>query len=366
MVKKYKDSFQTQSESLAQGGRGIITAVENEDIHTKFEKAPPPEFDAPKHQGNISSIRTLASDMQSAVETSNVSLASEALKKAPAKQVSGKEKRTVPQKETYTKQPRKRSVNPYLIVISLVLVVFGVSLYLFSTRQGVPLGSLSFSAPKLPSFSSGNQDQSVPDTREVFMDTLVRTDNHKTFLVNTSSDREMLARELKEVPLETSGATTILLQTISTTTNGDDVVSETIKLPATELFSLLRSSASSILPRSITDYSMGTVSSGGQGETFLVAKVRNFDDTFGAMLDWEKNMAIDLHDIFHNDSRSLFNNEAFRDVTVSSTDARELTVTNEESTVPVLIYAFPNKSTLIITHSSAALEDILNRLIVTE
>ncbi|MDZ7726569.1 MAG: hypothetical protein U5L75_03240 [Candidatus Campbellbacteria bacterium] len=82
---KYKDSFQTSSESLEKGGRGIVKAVRNEDPNKKESQAPPPKFDSPKSVSKVSPIRTLAEDMQTVTSEQNITLAGEALKRQSKK-----------------------------------------------------------------------------------------------------------------------------------------------------------------------------------------------------------------------------------------------------------------------------------------
>lgn len=360
MVKKYKDSFETRSESLALGGRGIITAVENEDTHTTFQKALPPEFDAPRHTGNLSSIRTLADDLQSAVKGGKVSLASQALS-VPKKQKAPAERPV----ETITNRTSKkragaRASRSYLIIIALVLIIFGSSLYLFTSKQGIALGSLSFSLPKLPSFSLFSRDKDSTPSFEVIPERKLGASGHLSIKLEPNATKADLEEKLKPLKLEAgNGITTISL--LGTNADGDAPVE--MEIEASDLFALLNTSVSGIFVRHISDYTLGMVSvTPGNSEIFLLATIHDHDTAFASMLDWERKIKLDLYGIFHNSSRSILNNNTFKDTTVSGHDARELVVEKNGDTEPVLIYSFPTKNTLVITRSRESLKEVISRL----
>lgn len=378
MVKKYKDSFETQSESLAAGGRSIFTVVENEDTHTSIDKAPPPEFDAPRHKGNISPVRTLATDMQSATDTNKVSLASEALR-VPQKERPEKDKdwagaeRTHPASSAQGQRSRqepqiKRSRLPsYVVILVLLFIIFGGSVYLFTSRQGISLGSLSFSMPKLQlSFGSGSDTTVIPD--EPTERALINSDSHTNISLLSNESRATLTEKISDILAGSKGVTTISINEMRAPQDNEEFSGgQIVTADASRLFSILQASVSGALAMSITDYNLGIATGyNGENEVFLVAKIRNYDDAFGSLFDWEQNMPSDLFGIFHNRASSIFSENTFSDATVSGLDARELVIasgdTENETAEPILVYAFPDHNTLILTRSREALVEVANKL----
>lgn len=372
-MKKYKDSFQIRTDSLAAGGQGILAAVENEDTHTKNEKALPPKFGAPLSKNELSPIRTLADDLQTAIAEGNVSLASHAMKSASEREITEAYDVAIPKKN------RKRLFSPALIIVLLSLIIFSGSAFLFASKQGISFGNFSPSFPKISfdfnfSFFQKKPKPPTDKTEEVgddfLPDALLRADHHQVLTFSLDNKKQF---EQKLNTQKDSAAPGVTLLTLSAS---DGEAGSEYLIFADDLLDLLEASVSSSLIRSITDFTFGVITTPNKksGESFLVAEIHNFEESFAAMLAWERSMPNELFESFHSVQSAVFNSSnSFRDARVNKVDARELTMKtlktdsdeSETEDTPVLIYAFPGKNTLVITESRAALGEIISRLYST-
>lgn len=104
-------------------------------------------------------------------------------------------------------------------------------------------------------------------------------------------------------------------------------------------------------------------------DPFFIFKTEQFDAAFAGMLDWEPYMSADLTPLFGSPverTRDLTLRTAdqtrgayFVDGTVRNVDMRVL---YDDTRTERLLYAFPDKNTIVITTSSAALSELLARL----
>ena len=104
-----------------------------------------------------------------------------------------------------------------------------------------------------------------------------------------------------------------------------------------------------------------------RNEPFLIFKITSYEIAFSDMIEWEKNMESDMAGFFFTkkDSAKIAATSSpsepivFKDIVFKNTDARELKNDNGKT---LLIYAFPNKETLIISTNIITIETVINRL----
>lgn len=184
----------------------------------------------------------------------------------------------------------------------------------------------------------------IPENRFISTNTetvLNLTDLSRESLITSLSDSTLGvgAGELKHVVLNTaSGEETKLLST------GDFLAG-------------LESRAPGNLVRALSPLFMY----GALGENvFLIMKVDSFENAFSGMLNWERNLSKDLGPLFS--TREILigipEDEGFSDITDRNEDVRALL----SDGVPVLLYAFADNETLVITDSIDALRTLLDRL----
>ncbi len=118
------------------------------------------------------------------------------------------------------------------------------------------------------------------------------------------------------------------------------------------------------LARSLdSSYMIGTYTYDTQNP-FLILKNTFFQNAFSGMLEWEKDMRRDLlplSQVAHStESTATAASSQFEDAIVSNIDARTL---KDASGKTVLIYAFADKNTIVVTTGESALKYILERLL---
>lgn len=373
----YKDSFQIKSESLSEGGHGILTAVENKDTHTERTAAPPPRFDQPQDDNRVPRIRTLADDLHSAVEKENVSLASQAL--TPHKREVVNDKETKPKKSKRTSKKtqtplKPRRLPPALLIVFLgILLIFGGSIYVFTSKHEISFGSFTPSLPKIslsfknPFAKKGGVDK-ISEKKKDLPPALIRIDDF--YKINGPQTQRSFIVEIDTLKNRADTGAIAFSISQSSATNKDRKEEGVEPLSLFEILNLI-GAQNTPLVLNIKDHTLGTIkmSEAKESELFLIAKVRSYDNAFGYMLQWEKEMPLQLYRSFHNVDGAIFNaNDTFRDVMVENVHARELLFTpNSESeealpAKPVLIYSFPKKDTVILTSSREALIELTSRL----
>ncbi len=132
---------------------------------------------------------------------------------------------------------------------------------------------------------------------------------------------------------------------------------------------------SSVIPKQtdfVSDsFLFGVVNNGGPQATsvgkdfFILLKVRSFDDSFPFMLTWEKKILNDLYRFFgvylSEDTNYLLTKD-FEDGIIENKNARIL---YDQSRNIVLMYIFGDETSVIITNTEAAAEELILRLAVS-
>lgn len=99
---------------------------------------------------------------------------------------------------------------------------------------------------------------------------------------------------------------------------------------------------------------------GGLGERrFLIIELSSFQNSFAGMLNWEKDLPVDLAGLFSQGSTLAgLGGQSFADMVYKNKDLRVLS----SGEVPVLLYSFFNNDTLIITETPEVLQAVVDRL----
>lgn len=111
-----------------------------------------------------------------------------------------------------------------------------------------------------------------------------------------------------------------------------------------------------------SNFMLGVFNTSGENELFLIFQVKDFNETFLAMRDFEKTMLTELVRLFSIDTssygRQIFSKE-FTTETVLNKEARFLRDPQEK---PLLTYIFLDQNTLMITTKGDSLSEILDRI----
>jgi len=365
-MKKYKDSFEVQSESLGEGGRGILTAVDNRDPsvltrerHTDFAQGGSPGPSVPL-------VRTLTSDAQDVVERNSVSLSGEAL--------ALKERRRIMRAPRRGARANARGARPFPVLTTLVvgaLLIFAGSLIFFMSRQNMPLDGIFgvFQLPPLPTF--GTPPAEAPREEEVPSRSLFTADEEKEIAVDGGTDRLRFRAIVEEKILAAPQGSVVALIPVETRQREGGAVQET--LSSFRLFNILNLPVYETLSRNIDAYTLGVIGE-EEASMFFVARIRFSDDVLAAMLSWERTILRDLYMLFHSDVRLALDRggAVFRDVVVLGSDARVLTQPNETPVEgrgetgaeerDIIAYTIVNNEMLLIAPSRELLSDIISRL----
>lgn len=107
---------------------------------------------------------------------------------------------------------------------------------------------------------------------------------------------------------------------------------------------------------------VGVYTKSPNNKLFMILKVKDFNDAFLAMRDWEKTMLSDTLRLFSitmgPDGKALFNKD-FETVTLFNKEARVL---NDSSGTTVLSYIFLDPKTIMVTTQTDAVEEVIKRM----
>ena len=140
---------------------------------------------------------------------------------------------------------------------------------------------------------------------------------------------------------------------------GEEIIQEK-NITLEELFIITGSKIPPALLRSLDNNFLFGIHAFTENNPFLLFTVRSFNNAFSGMLEWEKTIFDDLTPLFaleQVDKDTL--NRSFEDVIIENQDLRALK--DKEGNI-VLLYAFANQETLIITTHEVTLDEILERL----
>jgi hypothetical protein len=361
-MKKYKDSFEVQSESIKSGGEGIVTAAQNE-VPRPPTTARSPEF---TREGNaaVPFVRTLESDARYAAKDSNVSLAGEILA-AQKKQRAERASKTIPR--TATRAPKRYPI--FIIFFLAALLLFGGSFFFFASRQGLPLGDilLIFRPPTLaPAPPADDLEVDAIPSRSLFT-----AAEEKELIVGEQTDRMAFQTLIENEIAAADPESFVALIPVEVLQAGEEVFHE--RVDPFRLLTMLNFPIYEALSRNISDYTLGIIGR-EEASMFLVARTRFFDDGLATMLAWERTMLRDLYGLSHSNSEHAFDggDAMFKDTVVLGFDARVLTQTIEiadgmdgetrTEEKDIIAYSIVNNEMLVLANSRERLVDIISRL----
>ncbi|HEY0907759.1 MAG TPA: hypothetical protein VGE35_00210 [Candidatus Paceibacterota bacterium] len=286
------------------------------------QSAPQPA--AALNDPSIKQIRTFKSDAEEAVRYQNVSAVDIALAEQK------KRERTQIQYEA----PQTHHAGTFILVVIILMVVLGGGWYFW--------------------FSSSQVADTGAPASNVSIRTIIPYAKASTIVMDPESDSLVLiAAKLKQLNAGLGNTYALVPIASPAATSQADIASvfRDTAIPNR----LLRSLDQNYM---IGTYTYDTLS------PFFIIKNTFFQNAFSGMLEWEKGMRRDLlplTQIAHETETSVTAaSSQFEDAIVSNIDARVL---KDSSGKTVLIYAFADKNTIVVTTGESTLKYILERLL---
>lgn len=289
---------------------------------------------------DLKTIHTYTSDMADAVRENEASVIKIALAE--------KEKR---EREEIYKEASGTNTSKFLLVIGgIILISLSiVGLFFLFKKDIIPNPSVQ---------SIGNNSTLISFDEEARIDTeSANTEIDLAKLINLEVDKSGKPGTIKSIFLTKD-------------TNGTQEL-----LGIKDLMSLMNTGAPSALIRTLSDeYMIGTFtdvinpnntdpSVRPKTHLFLIFKIKDYNQAYAAMLDWEKVMLHDMFTLFNIDvsgNRSDLFEKPWKDIVVDNKDARIL---YDQDGNDILYYIFVNKDTFIITNSKETIKEIDLRLL---
>ena len=278
--------------------------------------------------------RTLQEDMANAVKRQDRSISQMIIADKKRRRESGYNNKKVHIKENSSGNILKL----FLVIVVIALVVFGVKL----------IGQQGSGAKEPPRREISTAI--IPINEQIVLNVESFT-NDKAFTIAIISS-------LLEEKTENSDILHFRLVKEKEVTNIETGKVEKVEatLPVNEFFELWENDTPKSLVRAFgkEDYFFGYYNKETEMTPFLLFELKDFDQTFAGMLEWENVMCENIQNLFT--SKSKCPECTFKNAQLLDTDIRVLEI---ESGKPALMYGFiKNKKMLIITESTAVFKEI--------
>lgn len=279
---------------------------------------------------DIKSIHTYTSDMADAIRENEASVIKIALAE--------KEKRE--REEIYKEAEGSKSSKFFLALGGLILIagaIFGS--YFFFKKSTV--------APQTKTEVKDIETLISFDQKVFFDATDARIQTDLYSLIKSELEKESTLLSIKAIILT------------------EDLGDGKRLLPVENLISILGDRAPQALMRTLDkDYMLGAYTdSHGKEHVFLILKIKDYNQAYASMLEWEKTLLEDMFILFGKDlgteGISLFE-KPWKDIIINNKDAR---IIYDKGGSELLYYVFPDKNTLVITDSQDTIKEITLRLI---
>lgn len=263
----------------------------------------------------------------------------ESVKKKGASQVSIRleEDKKKPNKISYLEEEPQYLKKIFIVITSLILLS-GI----------IWLGSKSYYAYK------GTEYKEKP---ELDIKTLIKGDIIKTVDIsrkNRVEIVEIIKKTLQNIPQ--SQEKIVIIAPVAKTP-----VTELEAVNSNKLLEILTPNIPQQLLRSFSPImTLGYRSTEEKFSPFLILKTDSFNSAFSGMLEWEKNIAVDLADIIMSDVNETTG--VFIDMIVRNKDLRVLKDIKNDV---VLAYSFIDAGTLVITSDLETLRSVLDKLLLS-
>ncbi|MFA6552640.1 MAG: hypothetical protein WCT19_04035 [Candidatus Paceibacterota bacterium] len=241
--------------------------------------------------------------------------------------------------------PINLSWVPKFIFFIVVLAGLG-----FAVMQGLPWLKNKYSELTAT-------DVNVPTGTEIL------TVDHSKKQINVQGmSRDGVIREILSIKDNSN-----LPQGGSMTITFNDNIATSTGIGASSFLSYLKTGTPGELTRSLGyDFVFGFYSNSGL-QPFIVFKTGYYKNIFAGMLAWEKDIKNDLGPIFigkesaitASSTKKAQMNNSFEDLTIDKQDTRVLKGSDGKTSI---IYAFPDKNTLVITTNENTLKSVINNL----
>lgn len=288
-----------------------------------------------KDEKNPKTLRTYLSDMADVVRENEISVIKVALEEQKARE----------RGDYYRKVEESPKKKMLFVVGGIIIILVALAISYFAIEKA--------------------KEKNTPKEAIRQVEALISYDYQAVInlsnITNKSDLIRLLDEELKKIDSRESIKTIFLNQTI----NGN-----TTTVSLRSFLSLMKTSIPGQLSRSFKEeYMVGSylpISAYDKPHLFLIIGIKDYNQAYAGMLEWEKTMVDDLFSIFHIDvsgeNKELFE-KPWKDIVIKNKDARILYT---KDGTDILFYLFYDKNNLIITDNQEAIKEIVERFLIKQ
>lgn len=271
-------------------------------------------------------IRTYSADIADIMKREKGSIIKIALAEQ-ARQKEGKE----------SKDPTSTR-NIIIILVGASFIIFGIMIFVFTIlNKDNPVSNISVSSPVVPGLVY-TENQTQTDITNLTRGNLFTTISNSA-IANFAENNTMV---------------NIFLTNSSSLRNQISIL---------VFFDKLGIDIPEVLKSSLTgQFMLGSYKTNNEGNLFLILKVKDYNESFVAMKDWEVSMANDLVRLFKIDPKSFTGDiflQPFRERVLFNKEMRGL---YDEDGRLVISYTYIDRTTIVITSHTPSVEEIIKRI----
>jgi hypothetical protein len=229
--------------------------------------------------------------------------------------------------------------NVIVVMLGFILIVGGIMVFIYA-------------------IINQNKPVSVVNTNNGILPSLFFTENQVQIDMSNLNKSELF----NAIQLQVENKT-LVLKTINNLFISYNTTSGQTQVPSTVFVQKLNLNVPDNLFQNLySQFMLGIYAKEPKNNLFVVFKIKDFNDSFIAMRDWEGTMLSDLVRLFRIDTSSagknIFNKN-FETVTLGNKEAR--VIKDSEGNV-MLAYIFLNSKTIMITSDTDSVEEVVKRL----
>ena len=296
-----------------------------------------------KPDGTLPTLRTLGGDLKRLVRVDNLSMVRAASLESDRRNQKRKEIAEAPDSPL----PKRHRRHPNLLIWVTILLILGgsavIGAYYYLTNTPAQSGTSA----------------TIPPSDLMFAESTVPL---ATAYTSAATLKHWLAQARSSVTLSLGAITRI----VPTTRDTDpETLKETERIEsAAEFLASIEANAPDELTRALGNNFFFGLHSIGENVPITIFTINSYERAFSGMLSWEQTMNQDLSPIYTQlpvvkDAVGAIQGTTFEDLVIRNYDTRVLRDANGDIK---MLYAFPNRSLLIIAESPYSFTEALSRL----
>ncbi len=232
----------------------------------------------------LQNLRTYEDDLKNVIQTDNISTTKIVLAEQEKKETLVSKEQIKITSDQFSQPKQFVQKGQLIFVLSLILLLSGAYIIYYNFNHIKPYFK------NLAERNTGGSDQVLVSNKKIIIESLGKTKGEIIDEIQNISSNEQLGKRDEIVEI-------IINKSVDTFENNASV-RKSVQINAKDIFNLIDSRADESLIRSLKEEATIGVHILDRPEPFIIFKSDSINQTYSGLLDWEKNMGLDLQKIF--------------------------------------------------------------------